>query len=280
MAKKLAYGQGMDAVAKQTIAGDGTVIGWRVTGKGPALLLVHSTAADARQWDRLASLLTPSFTVIAMDRRGRGLSGPFQPCHSLEAEYGDIAAVATSLGGPVHLFGHSSGAQYALHAAGHIPNLATLMLYEPPEPRVLPDRMIEPLARLEASADRLGLLRLFFVEVVGNGEDDFASLQQRPIWPLMLDNALTLPAELRAGRDYRFDPSEHAGLTVPVLLLVGGLSDPELGAFVHRIADALPSPEVVTLPGQGHGAMFSAPELLASEIRRFVGTVTSEPRPR
>ncbi|MGI9120220.1 MAG: alpha/beta fold hydrolase [Acidimicrobiales bacterium] len=270
----------MDAVTKRTIAGDGTVIGCRVNGKGPALLLVHSTAADARQWARLAPLLAPSFTVIAMDRRGRGLSGPFQPSHSLDVEYGDIAAVATSIGGPVHLFGHSSGAQYALHAAGHIPNLASLMLYEPPEPRVLPDRMIEPLARLEASADRLGLLRLFFVEVVGNGEDDFASLQQRPIWSLMLDNALTLPDELRAGREYRFDPSEHAGLSIPVLLLVGGFSGPELVATVQRIADAVPSSKVVTLPGQGHGAMFSAPELLASEIRRFADSATSEPRSR
>lgn len=257
----------------RAIAGDGTIIGAGVTGNGPALLLVHSTAADSRQWNRLVPLLAPDFTVITMDRRGRGRSGPLRPSHSLEVEYDDVAAVATAVGGPVHLFGHSSGARYALHAASRIPGLASLMLYEPPAPRVVPEDVLGPMARLEAAGDRVGLLRLFFVDVVGNAEEDFASLQQRPVWPLMVDNALTLPAELRAGQDYHFDPSDQAELGVPVLLLVGELSDSELGVTARRIADALPDSRVVPLPGQGHGAMFSAPELLASEIRSFAGEV-------
>lgn len=257
-------------MVKRTIAGDGTVIGSRVTGRGPALLLVHGAAADARLWDRVVPLLATDFTVVAMDRRGRGMSGPLRSSHCLQTEYDDIAAVATSVGA-LHLFGHSSGARYALHAAPRIPGLATLMLYEPPEVRPLPDGVLEDLARLEASADRLGLLRLLFVEVVGNSEEDFESLRHRPIWPIMLDNALTLPAELRAGRDYRFDPSDHAGLAVAALVLLGARSGPELAATVGQVAGALPGSKVVTLPGQGHGAMFSAPELLASEIGRFAG---------
>lgn len=106
--------------------------------------------------------------------------------------------------------------------------------------------------------------------MVGNSEDAFAFIQQRPIWPIMLDNALTLPAELRSARRYRFDPSEVAGLAVPTLVLVGELSGPEVVDAARQVSEALPDARTVILPGQGHGAMFTAPDLFASELRCFV----------
>ena len=241
-----------------------------VTGEGEPLVLVHATAADARQWDLVVPLLARRFTVLAMDRRGRGRSGPLRPDHSLEAECGDIAAVAASAGGGAHLIGHSSGARFALQAALRIGNLAGLVLYEPPAPENVSDEVLDRLAGLEAAGDREGILRTFFVDVVGDDEDSFVSLRERPVWPLMLDNALAVPAELRAVRRYRFDPAALATLAVPTLLLVGELSGPEVAAVSHRIARALPDARVATLPGQGHGAMFAAPALVAAAIEEFV----------
>jgi len=252
------------------IAADGSPIAARTEGRGEHLVLVHGTAADARQWDRVAPLLASRHTVVAMQRRGRGGSGPLRPDHSLAVEYGDIVAVVRSLTGPVHLLGHSSGARFALHAAASLPGLASLILYEPPAPERLSEAVMASLAALEASGDRRGILRLFFVDAVGMTDEDFELLAQRPVWPLMLDNALTLPAELRAVRSYRFDPADVAGITTPTLLLLGALSDPDVAAATHQVAAALPDARVVALPGQGHGAMFSAPELFAREVRRFV----------
>lgn len=260
-------------------SGDGTPIACEVSGEGDPLVLVHSAAADARQWARLVPLLAPSFTVVAMDRRGRRQSGPFRPDHSLEVEYSDIASVVASLPAPVHLLGHSSGARFALHAALHAPGLAGLMLYEPPAPERVSDTALESLDRLEAAGDRLGLLHLFLVDIVGNSEEDFAFIQGRPIWPLVLDNALTLAPELRAARDYRFDPSALAQLAVPTLVLVGELSGPEVHGTASQVAGALPDARLVALPAQGHGAMFSAPELLASEVRRFVDALATSRGP-
>ena len=256
------------SVHRQVAADDGTSIAWQETGEGPPLLLVHGTAADSRQWAKLVPLLADGFTVMTMDRRGRGLSGPLSSSHSLAVEYGDIAAVARAGEAPVHVLGHSSGARFALHAAGQIPELASLILYEPPEPRVFPEFLLAPLARLEAAADREGLLRLFLIDFVGNTESDVVFLQDRPIWPIMLDNALTLPSELRAGIPYRFSAADMADVAAPTMLVLGELSGPELGATVRQVADALPRSTVLTLPGQGHGAMFSAPDLFAEEVRR------------
>ena len=265
------FGTGPRSAHRQVTTDDGTSIAWQETGEGPPIVLVHGTAADSRQWAKLVPLLADGFTVMAMDRRGRGLSGPLRPSHSLAVEYGDIAAVACAVDAPVHVVGHSSGARFALHAAGQIPELASLTLYEPPEPRAFPEFLLAPLARLEAAADREGLLRLFLVDFVGNTESDVAFLKTRPIWPIMLDNALTLPSELHAGISYRFSAADVADVAAPTMLILGELSGPELGATARQVADALETSTVVTLPGQGHGAMFSAPELLASEIRRFVG---------
>ncbi len=128
---------------------------------------------------------------------------------------------------------------------------------------------------LEASGDREGLLRLFFVDVVGNTDADVDFIRTRPIWPIMLDNALTLPAELRASRSYRLELAPLADLAVPTMVLIGELSGPEVQRPARQIAESLPDATVVTLAGQGHGAMLSAPELFASEVARFVHGLAS-----
>lgn len=249
-----------------------------MTGEGEPLVLVHSASSDARQWARVVPLLSARFLVVAMDRRGRRRSGALRPGHHLEVEYGDIASVITSLGRPVHLLGHSSGARFALHAALLAPNVASLMLYEPPPPETISDATLEGLDVLAAAGDRLGILRLFLVDVAGDDEDAFAFIQQRPIWPIMLDNALTLPAELRAARQYRFERSCFAQLALPTLVMVGGLSGPEVKATAAQVAEALPDARTVTLPGQGHGAMFSAPGLFVAEVQRFVDDLATQGR--
>jgi len=225
----------------------------------------------------MTPFLARTNTVVAMDRRGRGASGPLGPDHSLEAEYGDVAAVAGAVDGPVHVVGHSSGARFALHAALLIPGLASLVLYEPPPPETFADGVLEALEALGAAGDREGILRTFIIDVAGNDSEALAFIRTRPIWPIMMDNALTLPAEMRAASGYRFEPSVFARLAVPTLCLLGEHSGPELGRVARTIVGSLPDACVRTLPGQGHGAMFSAPELLAAEVGSWVSRAVAAP---
>lgn len=267
----------MRTVTTSTEAADCVPIGFHLTGEGPPVLLVHGASSDSRQWAAMVPLLAPTHTVAAMDRRGRGASGPLTAEHSLETECGDIAAVVDGLrartGSPVHVVGHSSGARFALHAALRTPNMASLVLYEPPPPETITPKMLESLDEMAAAGDRDGILRTLLIEVAGNDDAALEFIRNRPIWPIMVDNALTLPAELRATSRYRFDPAAFAGLEAPTLCLLGGNSGPELARVAGRIAGALPDGRIRTLPGQGHGAMFSAPELLASELRGFYSSI-------
>jgi pimeloyl-ACP methyl ester carboxylesterase len=111
-----------------TTEGGTPVAYWR-SGKGPPLVLVHGTAADHSRWRPVIPALEESFTVYAIDRRGRGGSGDAED-YSVEKEFEDVAAVVDSLGEPVNLLGHSYGGLLALEAALLTRNVRKLVLYD------------------------------------------------------------------------------------------------------------------------------------------------------
>src|SRR5437773_12519017 len=88
---------------------DGTPIRYFRRGHGPAILLIHGTAADHSRWAPVVSALQRHFTVYAMDRRGRGGSGDAAVYHMAD-EYADVAAAVAGGGGrPGDVVGHSYG---------------------------------------------------------------------------------------------------------------------------------------------------------------------------
>src|SRR6516225_7395414 len=119
---------------KKVRSADGTAIAYDLMGNGPAVILVDG-ALGYRAFGfmvPLATSLSPHFTVITYDRRGRGESTDTQP-FALEREFEDIEALINEAGGEACLYGISSGAALALEAAlklGH--KVGKLALYEPP----------------------------------------------------------------------------------------------------------------------------------------------------
>jgi pimeloyl-ACP methyl ester carboxylesterase len=108
-----------------------TTIGFRRYGAGPGLLLIHGGMNAAQDLADLASLLSDAFTVIVPDRRGRGVSGPFGPDHTIAKEVDDVRAVLDRTGARF-VFGLSAGAVVALEAAAELPQIRRLAVYEPP----------------------------------------------------------------------------------------------------------------------------------------------------
>ena len=95
---------------------DGTPLAvWR-SGAGPPLVLVHGATADHSRWAPALPALEEHFTVLAMDRRGRGRSGDADD-YALERETEDVVAVVESAGEEVNLLGHSHGGVCAIEAA-------------------------------------------------------------------------------------------------------------------------------------------------------------------
>ena len=96
-------------------SGDGTRIAYWSSGEGPPLVLVHGATSDHTTFRFVTPLLVEQFTLVAVDRRGRGESGDAAE-YALERELDDLARVVDSLDGPVDVFGHSFGASVALAA--------------------------------------------------------------------------------------------------------------------------------------------------------------------
>ncbi|GAA4674913.1 alpha/beta hydrolase [Pseudonocardia yuanmonensis] len=258
-------------IADHVVAPDGTRIGFWTSGDGPPVVMVHGAMADHTTLDRVVPLLAPHVTVHAVDRRGRGISDD-GPDYAIEREYDDLAAVAAAVaaraGGPVTLYGHSYGATCALGTALRSPDVARLALYEPAfagtahHPAPLLDRLEELVVRGEREAAVETTLR----EVLEVPEADVAAMRALPSWSARVGAAPTIPRELRTATARILDPASYAHLAMPTLLLDGERSPAGQRAVVATLAGALPAARVAVLPGQGHLAQVTAPELVAGAV--------------
>jgi|SRR5215207_6379445 len=109
---------------------DGTRIGYWKIGRGPAIIVLHGSMESARSHTLLARALAIDFTVYLPDRRGRGLSGPHRPDHSVRTELEDLDAVLRAAGATL-AFGVSASGAIVLEAARTRPSLQKIAVYEP-----------------------------------------------------------------------------------------------------------------------------------------------------
>jgi pimeloyl-ACP methyl ester carboxylesterase len=119
-----------DMTAGSVTSADGTTIGYRRTGRGPAVVVLHGSNESARSHTQLAMALAGEFTVYLPDRRGRGLSGPHQPGHGMRTEVEDVQAVVAASGAQA-VFGVSISGLIALQAALTTPAIGQVAVYEP-----------------------------------------------------------------------------------------------------------------------------------------------------
>ncbi|MEO6090157.1 MAG: alpha/beta hydrolase [Umezawaea sp.] len=271
---------------------DGTTIGFRRYGTtGPGLVLLHGGMNAAQDLADLASLLADAFTVYVPDRRGRGMSGPFGPGHTIAKQVDDVRAVLERTGAGF-VFGLSAGAVISLEAAAELPQIVRLAVYEPPLTSSAEDTSWDWLARFdrEITAGRLGaalvtaaagtgdtsmLTRLprFLTEPFLNFVITAQAKQSRPdevplkdLVHSMHDDAAMVRA--MAGRQRTFS---RIGATV--LLMSGTKSPCELRDPVGALTGVIAASTVVELAGADHLAATNGerPRAVARELRSFFG---------
>jgi pimeloyl-ACP methyl ester carboxylesterase len=255
-------------VLRHVTTPDGVRIACEVTGSGPPLVMVHGAGSARWSFDLVRPHLERRFSVVAIDRRGRGDSTDGDE-YALEKEFQDVAEVVRDAGKDAMLFGHSYGGLVAAGAALEL-DLPRLALYEPAMGGGLTtaDR-IERWERLIEQGDRDTVTREFLREIAGNDEEAIELLAATRLWERRLEVVPTLPRELRAELAHRFDASVTGAIGAPTLLLVGSESPAWAIESVDAHAEAIPNAEKHVLEGQGHGATLTAPELLAAELERF-----------
>ena len=239
--------------------------------------MVHGATADHTALSRVIPLLEPDYTVHAMDRRGRGLSGDTPP-YDITLEYADVARlvdqVATEAGDAVSLYGHSYGAICALGAATLTRNVRRLFLYEPgyqgvvltPDDRAGPARRAGGGRRVRRRPRARLPVRRRHVSGRGRGDASPAELAGAGSRRHRRSHASsgrppTCRSTRRRSRTCKF-PRSCCSAT-------GARPDNRQWS---RLCAALPSSDVVVLPDQAHAAQVTAPDLIADTLRghRFV----------
>jgi pimeloyl-ACP methyl ester carboxylesterase len=268
-------------VLRHVTAPDGVRIACEVSGQGPPLVLVHGAGSARWGFAVLRPQLEDRFTVIAIDRRGRGDSTDADG-YAVEREFDDVAAVVREApalagkgsgnpdGGP-YLFGHSYGGLVSAAAAARIAGLPRLVLYEPPMGGVLADETtIGRWESLIGAGDPDTAVREFLHDVGGYSQAEIDELAASPVWELRRQVAPTVPRELRAEGRHELDRTALAALEMPVLMLVGSESPEWATRSTTVYAETLSHASVRTLDGHGHGGAVSAPELVAAEVTAFL----------
>ena len=126
-------------------------------GKEKAILCIHGITANCRCWDVIADALSPSHKVLAMDLRGRGLSGAPSTGYSMEHHSRDILAVLDDLGlERVVLMGHSLGAFISLVFGAKYPERVDRIILVDGGGKLSEDQLAKVFAGIKPSLDRLG----------------------------------------------------------------------------------------------------------------------------
>jgi pimeloyl-ACP methyl ester carboxylesterase len=254
---------------------DGTAIAYDVKGKGPAIILVAG-ATQYRAVDqhspKIMETLAERFTVITYDRRGRGESGDRRP-YAVAREIEDIAAlIAGPTGGTAMLYGMSSGAVLALHAAAALPGITKVMCFEPP----ISEEETEAEARASLGemqtlydAGRGEQMMENFLSGVGMPPDQVEGFKQSPVWPAYAAVGHTIAYDYAVIADAfagsQLTPRWQA-IGVPVLVANGDASFDFIAGGAARVAKAVPGAARKVIPGVGHDA---PPEVLAPVMAAF-----------
>jgi pimeloyl-ACP methyl ester carboxylesterase len=187
--------------------------------------------------------------------------------------------LANHLGwGRAHIVGHSAGALPSLQLAIDAPNLVrTLCLLEPAVPSPssdggMPDGAspLAPILEAYAAGDYESAIERFLVLVCGNG----SRVVLEGAVPGAFNQAVQaceffFRSEVPSMMQYEFGAELAAGITAPVLNVVGERTEP---GFVHgaeAVQSWLPNAERFVLPDASHLLMVEQPDAMATELVRF-----------
>ena len=267
-----------DAPSRFVESPDGTRIAVFSQGRGSPIVLVHGTSADHTTFRVIAPLLAQRHTVHAIDRRGRGASDD-APDYAIAREYDDVATVVDAIAGDaredVDVVGHSFGGRVGLGAALRTPRLQRLVVYEgapaaADEPYQDPN-LRDRLAVVLRDDGPARLYETFLAEVIGMGDEEIAAYRENPVWPARVAAAPTILRELDAEASPAAGLEALAGVSIPVLQVLGGDSRATFRRATLALDARLADGRVTVIAGARHAAHHTHPGEFVAAVDAFVG---------
>jgi pimeloyl-ACP methyl ester carboxylesterase len=213
---------------------------------GPAAVLVHGIASDARQHAATqAALAAAGRRAIAYDRRGYGASGAPEPYNATTVveQTHDLEALLSGLdAAPALLVGDGFGALVALALAQRVPALVRgVAAADPPLFALVPEanEALSEQRRLLQEALVDGGPRAAVAQWLGGRVDDDALGRAQAA-------ATGFFADYAGLASWEFTRRELRAMTVPVAVVTGASSAPPIVLAADRLAELLPAAWRVT----------------------------------
>ncbi|UYV39268.1 alpha/beta hydrolase [Rhodobacteraceae bacterium D3-12] len=273
---------------------DGHQVHAVVQGDGPALVLIHGSSGNARDYTfALAGRLAKTYRVISFDRPGLGYSDPISPTGATIAQQADILAkAAAALGAPKPVvLGHSYGGAVALAWAVHHPDaLAGLVLVGAPSqpwdtplegtyqqlsnPVIGPPMAALATAFVGPARVNTALEEIFAPQTPPVGYGDYVGAELTLRRASLRHNAMqraNLLDEITALQP------RYGEISVPVEL-VHGTADTTVGLKIHAIPflGQVPQANLTPLDGIGHMPQHAAPDAVIAAIDRASGRLARQ----
>ncbi len=250
------------------------------TGEGEPVVLLHSGAGEARDWRRFIAALPAGYRCAALDFYGCGGTPPWPgPAKlTIDDQAHLVAALARSIGVPVHLCGHSYGGGIALRLATTHPELVRTLSLVEPQCYLFLRETGDPLfevsdslwksfcAALERGEPEHGW-RQFIDYYSGDGFWDrlrpevrasFAAVSPIERWAVLFANPMTVDDVRR--------------VQAPTLVLCGENTTAPERRMCEIVAGAAPRATLGMLPAAGHMSPMTHPREVADRIARHIST--------
>jgi pimeloyl-ACP methyl ester carboxylesterase len=257
-----------------TIDIDGVNLAYEECGSGPSVLLIHGTGGAV--WNPLPDQLAAAGNrAIWYHRRGFGAS-THEPIKDPPRHMRDAAALLEALdAAPAVVVGHSMGGVLTLDLVTSRPELVRGIV------------LIEPPLHLKKHPSMKMMRALISAQLMRRREGDVAAAERFMRWATTMDdgtngydltppeakemlrgNAPAIMRELDSGTGEHVKNAAIAQIGAPAVLLLGGATLPEYARAAQRIKKALPSLELVTVPGAGHVLPVTHPQVVVDAVAR------------
>lgn len=244
---------------------------YRVTGSGSPLVLLHPVGLDHTFWEPLLTEAAQTHTVVAVDLRGHGRSGPAAYDRGIRAYAADVVALLDELGfDDAAVLGLSFGGMITQELAVTYPERVSRLIVGACGPRIPAEarETVRARGQLDPAAGMAGVvdvtLRRWFTDGF-MGSEAVKRVRQR-----LLAND---PAGWAAGWNAiaGFDALERLPtIKVPTLVVAAELDAGTPVAATQAIAAAIPGAQFAVIPGAPHMMQIECGERFTALVMAFL----------
>ena len=252
---------------------NGEVIAYEVSGRGPALVLLHSLGSSSHAWAGELKGLSDRFRVIAPDCRGHGHSTD-RTGITLDATVDDLVALLDHLQvAQAHIAGLSMGGVQAIRFYERYPQRVRSLVLADTFATFGRERADARLRDTAAKLDRVSMKDFGHEYAYGTLRPETPEAPKRALAEVISE--MQPGSYLEAARACFMADLEHVLplIQVPALVLVGDRDNRTPPEWSRAMAAAIPGAQYAEIPGAGHLSNLDQPEAFIDVLVTFLDQV-------